>query len=61
MNSRKLSRLSSDERAELFHWLSERDWESWDKEVEADSQAGRLDFLVREVRKEKAKETLKEM
>jgi hypothetical protein len=56
-----IGRLSSEQRAELFQWLLERHWESWDKEIEADSQAGRLDFLVREARKEKAKGTLKEM
>ncbi|MHB8654972.1 MAG: hypothetical protein ACYDA9_13950 [Terriglobia bacterium] len=53
--------LPSQEQAELFRWLSEKDWERWDKEIEADSQAGRLDFLVREARQEKSKGTLKEM
>ena len=48
-----------EEFAELFRWLSEKDWERWDKEIEADSQAGRLDFLEREAREEKAKGTLK--
>ena len=55
-----IERLSSEEVAELFRWLSEKEWESWDKEIEADSQAGRLDFLVREAHEEKAKGTLKE-
>ena len=54
-----IERLPSGELAELFP--SEKEWESWDKEIEADSQAGRLDFLVREARAEKAKGTLKEM
>ena len=56
-----IEKLSSEEAAELFRWLSEREWESWDKEMEADSQAGRLDFLVREARQEKARGTLKEL
>jgi hypothetical protein len=42
--------LPSEELAELFP--SEKEWESWDKEIEADSQAGRLDFLVREAQAE---------
>jgi hypothetical protein len=42
-------------------WLSEREWESWDREIEADSAAGKLDFLVHEARDEKAKGTLKEL
>ena len=53
--------LPSEEFAELFRWLSEKDWERWDNEIEADSQAGRLDFLVREAREQKAKGTLKEL
>ena len=56
-----IEKLSSEEAAELFRWLSEREGESWDKEMEADSQAGRLDFLVREARQEKARGTLKEL
>lgn len=46
---------------ELVRWLSEEDWESWHKEIEADSEAGRLDFLVREARDAKAKGTLKDL
>jgi len=53
--------LPSEELAELFRWLSEKEWEIWDKEIEADSRAGRLDFLVREAREEKAKGTIKEL
>jgi hypothetical protein len=44
----EIERLPSEELAELFRWLSEKEWDSWDREIEADSQAGRLDFLVRE-------------
>ncbi len=53
--------LPHDEFAEIFRWLSEKDWERWDKEIEADSQAGGLDFLVREGREEKAKGGLKDL
>ena len=51
--------LRGEEFAELFRWLSEKDWERWDKEIEADSLAGRLDFLVREAREQRAKGALK--
>jgi hypothetical protein len=30
-------------------WFLKRDWEKWDLEIEEDSKAGRLDFLVQEV------------
>ena len=56
-----IEKLPSEEFTELFRWLSEKEWASWDKEVEADSQAGRIDFLVREAHEEKAKGTLKEL
>jgi hypothetical protein len=41
--------------------LSEKDWERWDKEIEADSEAGKLDFLIREALDAKAKRTLKDL
>jgi hypothetical protein len=56
-----IERLPGEEVTELFRWLSEKEWEGWDKEIEGDSQAGRLDFLVREAHDEKAKGTLKDM
>ena len=57
----EIERLSSPELAELSRWLAERDWARWDTEIEADATAGRLDFLTREARAEKAKGTLKDL
>ena len=57
----EIESLPSEEFAEIFRWLSEKDWEKWDEEIEADSQAGRLDFLVNEAHAEKAKGTLKDL
>jgi hypothetical protein len=57
----EIERLPDEDFAEIFRWLSEKDWERWEKEIEADSQAGRLDFLVREARQEKAKRNLKDL
>ena len=57
----EIEQLPSEEFTELFQWLSEKDWERWDQEIEADSQAGRLDFLEREAREEKAKGSLKDL
>jgi len=57
----EIERLPSEQFAELARWLSEKDWERWDKEIEADSVAGKLDFLVREALGEKAKGTLKDL
>ena len=40
--------LSDEEVAQLRRWLSELDWSRWDEQIEADSEAGRLDFLIDE-------------
>ncbi len=32
----------------LRQWFSEKDWAKWDKQIETDSEAGSLDFLIRE-------------
>ena len=57
----EIERLPSEEFAELFRWVSEKDWERWDRQIEADSQDGRLDFLLQEAHEEKAKGTLKDL
>lgn len=57
----EIERLPNEEFTELVRWLSEKDWERWDKEIEADSDSGRLDFLMREALEEKAKGTLKDL
>jgi len=57
----EIESLPSEEFAEIFRWLSEKDWERWDMEIEADSQAGKLDFLLREAREEKDKGSLKDL
>ncbi|NGZ08754.1 MAG: hypothetical protein CV088_05110 [Nitrospira sp. LK70] len=57
----EIERLPQEEFTELVRWLSEKDWEWWHKEIEADSAAGKLDFLVREALEEKAKGTLKDL
>ena len=32
----------------LKRWVDEYDWEQWDRQIEADSDEGRLDFLLAE-------------
>ena len=57
----EIEQLPESEFTELVRWLSEKDWERWDKEIEADSEAGNLDFLVREALDAKGKRTLKDL
>jgi len=57
----EIERLPNEQIAEIFRWLAEKDWQRWDKEIEADSRAGELDFLVREAREEKRTGKLKDL
>lgn len=45
----------------LKNWLSELDWERWDREIEADSNSGKLDFLIAEALEAKKKRTLRDL
>jgi len=57
----EIESLPEGEIAEIVRWLSEKDWERWDEQIEVDSQAGRLDFLIREAQQEKAAGRLKDL
>ena len=46
---------------ELRKWFSELDWEMWDRQIEDDSKAGKLDFLISEAFDEKEKGRLKDL
>ena len=48
-----ISALSKEDYIHLREWLSEKDWEQWDKEIERDSSSGKLDFLAEEAVAEK--------
>lgn len=57
----EIEKLPPEEFSQLVRWLTEKDWESWDREIEADSENGKLEFLVREALDAKAKGTLKDL
>ena len=57
----EIKQLTAEELTELAHWLSERHWDSWDAQIEADSQVGRLDFLIDEVQMEKSEGRLTDL
>jgi len=40
--------LPETEYTQLRKWISDLDWERWDRQLEADTEAGRLDFLIAE-------------
>jgi len=53
--------LSPKEYEYLRLWFFERDWEKWDRQIERDAEAGKLDFLIKEAFAEKAQGRLKEL
>ena len=40
--------LPSEEYAQLRRWFTGLDWEMWNREIEADLEAGKLDSLIAE-------------
>jgi len=56
-----ISSLSEKEYQEFRRWFLERDWEKWDKQIEEDSEAGKLDSLITEAREAKKRGHLKDL
>ena len=48
---RAIEQLPSDQFSRIRDWILERDWEAWDAQIERDSAAGKLDFLVEEAQR----------
>jgi len=57
----EIESLSREEFAKILRWVSKKDWEHWDQETAADSEARKLDLLAREARDQKAKGTLRDL
>ena len=53
--------LSPTEYTRLRRWFTEREWQLWDRQIEMDSEAGKLDFLIEEALTSKALGRLKEL
>ena len=53
--------LPKEEYVKLRRWFTERDWLEWDRQIEADSAAGKLDYLIEEAFEEKKMGRLKEL
>ncbi|MDE0012868.1 MAG: hypothetical protein OXU36_17110 [Candidatus Poribacteria bacterium] len=53
--------LSETDYRQLRQWLNELDRDEWDRQIEEDSNAGRLDFLIVEALEAKEKGTLKNL
>ncbi len=53
--------LSETDYLQLRQWFNELDRDEWDRQIEADSNAGKLDFLIAEALEAKEKGTLKNL
>jgi hypothetical protein len=51
---RQIETLSPEELAQFRAWFLEFDWTVWDRQLEADIQAGKLDRLAQEARRDHA-------
>ena len=53
--------LSEADYVQLRQWFYDRDWENWDRQIEADSENGKLDFLVADAIEAKEKGILSKL
>ncbi len=53
--------LSNSDYQRLRQWFAQRDQERWDRQIETDSESGKLDFLVKEAIEEKNAHKLNEL
>ncbi len=58
---KEIEQLPKQEYVNLRQWFAEKDWEAWDKQIEEDSNSGKLDFLAKEALQEKNNDKLKAM
>jgi predicted NACHT family NTPase len=50
-----ISQLKPEEFNQLENWLAEFKSEQWDKQIEEDAKAGRLDHLIRQAKEQNRK------
>ena len=53
--------LSKTDYQQLRQWFNELEWDEWARQIEEDSNAGKLDFLIAEAREAEKKGTLKKL
>jgi hypothetical protein len=53
--------LTQEEYSRFRRWFLDRDWEKWDRQIEEDAEAGRLDFLVHEAAEARNRKKLRDL
>ena len=41
-----IEQLPGNQFSAIHDWIVEKDWKKWDSQIEQDSKAGKLDFLI---------------
>jgi hypothetical protein len=57
----EIESLSSEDFARLREWIVQRDWQNWDRQIERDSAAGKLDYLREEAEAAKQQGKLRDL
>jgi hypothetical protein len=57
----EIETLTSNDFSYLKNWINELDNQKWDKQIEEDSNVGKLDFLIEEALLEKGKNQLRKL
>jgi hypothetical protein len=50
----QVKKLNPEELAEFREWFLAYEWESWDRQLERDTKAGKLDELMQKAREHRA-------
>jgi hypothetical protein len=53
--------LPTEEYRQFRVWFLERDWAQWDRQIQVDSDSGKLDFLVKEAMEGKNRGDLRDL
>jgi len=56
-----VSSLPENEYKQFRQWFLDQDWKKWDHQIEEDSKAGKLDFLLEEANEAKKKNRLRDL
>jgi hypothetical protein len=57
----EIEALPEEDFVRLRKWFAERDWERWDRDLETDAAAGKLDVLLKEASAAKVHGTLRDL
>jgi hypothetical protein len=57
----RIEALSEEDFTRLRKWFAQKDWQRWDEQLEADIEAGKLDFLLEEAKVAKSQGKLQDL